>query len=53
MKNTTTFKTTLAYYYITDPKGRRKHPQYLTEEWANEKRKQGYTVTKCNGRYVG
>lgn len=35
----------LRYYNIIAPNGRILHGQYLTEEWAQAKREQGYKVT--------
>lgn len=38
-------KYELRYYTIIAPNGKWCHGQYLTEEWAEEKRAQGYKVT--------
>lgn len=38
-------KLKLRYYNIIAPNGRILHGQYLTAEWAQAKREQGYKVT--------
>lgn len=42
---------TLKYYTITAPNGQACRGQYLTEEMAEEKRQQGYTVV-CNSQFI-